>query len=401
MDHSNLNRLPPEIRIDIYNLVLMPRILGPGNPVFRGAVQHPITRVCRQLRRETLLLDYATIELFMTTHASFCEDMNGEFTADWLRSIGPEASSHLRCIESSFFSDALHGHFQTGSIRSARSIAIHEPRKFERAFVYNWHRRLGYESMSTLPETFWALTRHKTVLKVLTEMGIEMHAARFSPTTLPGHPKIDAITNDQEIKMEHSPLALLPSELRNRIYELVIPRSQLVFVGDPNNKDPIHHPITFVCSQIRRETFLMNCATLWVMRFCDMSTRPEINGKRLAKWLLALGPEASSHIGFMPSAISLAQLMVNRKRAAEAALASDYSYSSEATTSKLAAGAYVFHLRELPDRFREPGTHHHAVLEALTQMGVKMCAVRQVYASGVMSWFILMLPYTGVTDGGE
>ncbi|KAK5735621.1 hypothetical protein LTR17_007972 [Elasticomyces elasticus] len=201
--------------------------------------------------------------------------------------------------------------------------------------------------------------------------------------------------------MEHSPLALLPSELRNRIYELVIPRSQLVFVGDPNNKDPIHHPITFACSQIRRETFLMNCAILWVIRFCDMSTRPEIDGKRLARWLLALGPEASSHIGFMPSAISLAHLMVTQKRAAKAALTSSYSPSSEATTSKLGAGAYVFDLKELPDRFREPGNHHHAVLEALTRMGVRTCAVRQVYESGAMHWFILMLPYTGVIDGGK
>ncbi|KAK5735620.1 hypothetical protein LTR17_007971 [Elasticomyces elasticus] len=180
MDHSNLNRLPPEIRIGIYNLVLTPRILGPGNPAFNGVIQHSITRVCRQLRRETLLLDYATIELFMMTHASFCEDMNGEFTADWLRSIGPEASSYLRCIESSFFSDALYGHFQTGSIRSARSVAVHQPRKFERGFVNNWRRTPGYEPINTLPETFWALTRHQTVLKVLTEMGVEMRAAKFS-----------------------------------------------------------------------------------------------------------------------------------------------------------------------------------------------------------------------------
>ncbi|KAK5698981.1 hypothetical protein LTR97_006630 [Elasticomyces elasticus] len=200
--------------------------------------------------------------------------------------------------------------------------------------------------------------------------------------------------------MEHSPPALLPSELRNRIYELVIPTFRLVLVGDLNNKCRIHHPITFVCSQIRRETFLMNCATLWVMRFCDMSTRPGIDGKRLARWLLALGPGASSHIGFLPSAISLAHLMVNRKQAAEAALASDYLPSSEATTSKLDAGAYVFDLKELPDRFREPGTHHHAVLEALRQMGVGICAVRQVYESGAKHWFILMLPYTGMIDGG-
>ncbi|KAK5746606.1 hypothetical protein LTR17_000622 [Elasticomyces elasticus] len=201
--------------------------------------------------------------------------------------------------------------------------------------------------------------------------------------------------------MEHSPLALLPSELRNRIYELVLPRCRLVFVGDPNNNYAIHHPITFVCSQIRREPFLMNCATLWIMRFCDMSTRPEINGKRLARWLLALGPEASSHIGFMPSAMSLAHLMVNRKRAAKAALASNYSPSSEATTSNLDAGAYVFHLTDLPDRFREPGNHHHAVLEALTNMGVSMCAVREVSESGSVHWSILMLPYTGVIDGGK
>ncbi|KAK5687377.1 hypothetical protein LTS10_001515 [Elasticomyces elasticus] len=201
--------------------------------------------------------------------------------------------------------------------------------------------------------------------------------------------------------MEHSSLALLPSELRNRIYELVIPTFRLVLVGNPNNKYRIHHPITFVCSQIRRETFLMNCANLWVMPFCDKSTRPETDGKRLARWLQAMGPEASSHIGFMPSAISIADLKVTHKRAAEAALASDYLPSSEATTSNMDEGAYVFDLKELPSHFREPGSHHHAVLEALTQMGVRICAVRQVYESGVMHWFILMLPYTGVTDGSK
>ncbi|KAK3631420.1 hypothetical protein LTR56_016917 [Elasticomyces elasticus] len=206
----------------------------------------------------------------------------------------------------------------------------------------------------------------------------------------------------QELEMEHSPLALLPSELRNRIYELVIPTFRLVLVGDdPNNKYRIHHPITFVCSQIRRETFLMNCANLGVVPFCDTSTRSEHDGKRLARWLQVMGPEASSHIGFMPSAISLADLKATHKRAAEAALASDYLPSSEATISNLDEGVYVFDLKELPSHFREPGGRGHAVLEALTNMGVSMCAVREVSESGSVHWSILMLPYTGVTDGGK
>ncbi|KAK5746607.1 hypothetical protein LTR17_000623 [Elasticomyces elasticus] len=106
MDNSHLGRLPAELRNDIFALVLSKmRNISTGDPARSGRIQSAITRVCRQLRQETKILDCTKMQI-NTRGSKWGFPNNEEVTATWLRAIGAEACSRLHRIGYHFISEA-------------------------------------------------------------------------------------------------------------------------------------------------------------------------------------------------------------------------------------------------------------------------------------------------------
>lgn len=101
MDRLPLNRLSPELRNIIYGLVLVKRPISISSLREAGHHEHALAKTCRQLRQETLLLDYASIELLWD--GRLVEDSNDDHGVPaWLRKIGPQAAGELTGISSIF-----------------------------------------------------------------------------------------------------------------------------------------------------------------------------------------------------------------------------------------------------------------------------------------------------------
>ncbi|KAK5117797.1 hypothetical protein LTR85_008772 [Meristemomyces frigidus] len=105
MENSPLNRISPELRNRIYELVFTPEreveCLDSGAV---GNIQHPLTKTCRQIRAETLMMDYANTHY--SSPGSYYwdqDDGGGEELSVWLKKIGPQACSTIRSLH------AFHG----------------------------------------------------------------------------------------------------------------------------------------------------------------------------------------------------------------------------------------------------------------------------------------------------
>lgn len=83
MEESMLARLPPELRNQIYHHTFASKF---AVKLDSGRIQHPLTRTCRQIRRETLQMYYIA--------TSFNANLSdGPITPllQWLQCIGPES----------------------------------------------------------------------------------------------------------------------------------------------------------------------------------------------------------------------------------------------------------------------------------------------------------------------
>lgn len=99
MDNSPLGRLSAELRNRIYQYTLKIEpvcgrpwdrdvYLYPGN----RDILYPITRVCRQLRRETLAMYLST-----TSFDTIYLDSDGHLVR-WLKALGPVSCSNIKCL---------------------------------------------------------------------------------------------------------------------------------------------------------------------------------------------------------------------------------------------------------------------------------------------------------------
>ncbi|KAK5735619.1 hypothetical protein LTR17_007970 [Elasticomyces elasticus] len=155
MDNSHLGRLPAELRNDIYALVLSKmRKISTGDPARSGRVQSAVTRVCRQLRQETKLLDCTKMQI-NTRGSKWGFPNNEEVTARWLQAIGPEACSRLHRIGYHFISEA--------------SSPDHRNARMEKA---SQTVELFKCDLKKIRKGKWASTIFDTIL----EMGVEMRS---------------------------------------------------------------------------------------------------------------------------------------------------------------------------------------------------------------------------------
>ncbi|KAK3667600.1 hypothetical protein LTR22_001415 [Elasticomyces elasticus] len=178
--------------------------------------------------------------------------------------------------------------------------------------------------------------------------------------------------------MEHSPLAKLPAELRNRIYAFVLsPRGVDAGVWEPIT--PISNPLTHVCRQIRQETLLMDCATIHL--WSDDHYFRDLHIKHIEGWMRSVGPQACSHVRDWDNCIlSVAYLKERNPAAAEAVLAATCSSKAKETTIVK------------PD---EEG--FQAIVETLAHMGVSMCAVKGPQKNWKLEdWLVVTIPCTTV-----
>jgi len=105
MDNSPFGRLSPELRNKIYNLALPPlRVL---RPAFEGRLDtsfhHPLTNNCRQLRAETLLMNYEGMHIWPSAKVCYQEAQTEKFAA-WLNTLGAVACKNICCIDAFFCS---------------------------------------------------------------------------------------------------------------------------------------------------------------------------------------------------------------------------------------------------------------------------------------------------------
>ncbi|KAF7189745.1 hypothetical protein HII31_08852 [Pseudocercospora fuligena] len=82
MDSSQLSRLPPEIRDQIYHTLFTSKY---AVTLQSGHVQHPLTITCRQIRQETLAMYYA-----LTRFNAHLDDGPATPLAKWLTTLGPK-----------------------------------------------------------------------------------------------------------------------------------------------------------------------------------------------------------------------------------------------------------------------------------------------------------------------
>lgn len=106
MDNSPLGRLSPELRNHIYAQVFSsPRDVSLLAQQYEGKIQHSITKVCRQLRTETLLMDYANTDF----KDFWAGNANCDKTCAWLRRLGPHGCSAMRSLGGMFISEKQSG----------------------------------------------------------------------------------------------------------------------------------------------------------------------------------------------------------------------------------------------------------------------------------------------------
>ncbi|KAK5735622.1 hypothetical protein LTR17_007973 [Elasticomyces elasticus] len=197
--------------------------------------------------------------------------------------------------------------------------------------------------------------------------------------------------------MEHSPLAKLAGELRNCIYEFVLtPRGVDAGVWEP--AAPISHPLTHVCRQIRQETLLMDCTTIYIGS--DHYGYQNIHVKHIEGWMRSVGPQACSHVRDWDNCIfSVAYLKELNPAAAEAVLAATCSSKAKETTivKPDEEGFQVHELDFLPECFWEPYSRIQAIVETLAHIGVSMSAVKRAPKNWKLEdWLVVTLPCTTV-----
>lgn len=99
MAHPTLLGLPPELRLRIYDHIFSQPRTVMVTARFRGYPQellyHSLTQTCRQLRVETQVLDYNTLEV-----GWYYDDVKAVIS--WLRVLGPLAISEVRWIGREF-----------------------------------------------------------------------------------------------------------------------------------------------------------------------------------------------------------------------------------------------------------------------------------------------------------
>ncbi|KAK4546316.1 hypothetical protein LTR36_001993 [Oleoguttula mirabilis] len=113
MDNSPLNRLSQKLRNRIYGFVFSaPRKVKCLDTDVIGNIQHPVTRIGRQLRSETLLMDYASTDYgeSRTWYRDSDANNDGQQLSAWLNRIGPEACRNIRSL-GVFFSPELFEEF--------------------------------------------------------------------------------------------------------------------------------------------------------------------------------------------------------------------------------------------------------------------------------------------------
>ncbi|KAK5117196.1 hypothetical protein LTR85_008964 [Meristemomyces frigidus] len=126
--------LPPEIRNCIYEYaVVMPEgeaieIRTQYYAPHHGQGQQPvITRVCRQLRRETLPMYYSMNRL--TTSVGYIEDVQTQKIAvnAWLAAVGETNAGHIRRLVVGYDGDDQHGKVEairwSKGFRAVRKVA--------------------------------------------------------------------------------------------------------------------------------------------------------------------------------------------------------------------------------------------------------------------------------------
>ncbi|KAK4553895.1 hypothetical protein LTR86_009070 [Recurvomyces mirabilis] len=324
MDDLPSATLPPEIRLQIYNLVFTsPISITISRPVFRGNILHPLTRVCRQLRTETLELNLSCMRVYK--HYKF----SGVAFVQWLRNLGPIACSQIgkigewstvkemrkdmRDVVKSFKSGLDDG-------KEVKAVVVKEQQeeslasKAARLGVCRTSAslitlQLGMEVIG-LVWRYWMVTfvgcptgECDSVLRYETyELGGEAtnslgrgmrkrEARRHDPRSrnelsqkhsilslkLARHTKVTTTT------MEKSPLSRLPPELRNQIYAIVFDKIRTVYIGKPKPFGPyVFHALTRTCRQLRSETLLLS--------FGELEVRAHRSPRPLISWLTDLGP---------------------------------------------------------------------------------------------------------------
>ncbi|KAK3724906.1 hypothetical protein LTR37_000954 [Vermiconidia calcicola] len=112
----------------------------------------------------------------------------------------------------------------------------------------------------------------------------------------------ESIAQDAPTAAEPSRLQKLPAELRNRIYELVLPRSNVVYAAFESREyikreieEPVTQPaLTRTCKQIRAEALALFYGALpvWIGRVDNLNHESYLSG--WAMWLTAIGAENRS-----------------------------------------------------------------------------------------------------------
>ena len=156
MDNSSLGRLSAELRNKIYELVIPdPHMDFLDSCGLTGDTQAPLTKICRQVRAETLPMDLANIYIKLPQWNGGDDwDGTGRKTMAWLRVMG----AHVCKISFACF---------LSTERAKRLIAELTENGAEQE----------YHSIETVPEHVWCLGRGD-VKRTLQEMGVQLSAIR-------------------------------------------------------------------------------------------------------------------------------------------------------------------------------------------------------------------------------
>ena len=163
MENSPLARLSPERRNKIYEYALPSHIVYIDCvPSGKHAAQRPLTKTCRQIRTETLSMDYAntSIELFTVDVGCYDSQTVGRAMAAWLRAIGPEACSTMGCIIATF-----------SGVKQFDKIMAEEKRKGNGVDVF--HQPLKDVSFLRGP---YLRDCTRDMVPVLQKLGLRLHA---------------------------------------------------------------------------------------------------------------------------------------------------------------------------------------------------------------------------------
>ncbi|TKA66978.1 hypothetical protein B0A49_07152 [Cryomyces minteri] len=251
----SLLKLPGELRNQVYRLALVHRLKISVIPGREELAQPPLTRVCRQIRSESLPFFYGgnhfQVFIYIVPESTF---------VSWLGMIGDNNRAlirHLLFFETCWNSDAQ------APLRKLRAFDIHmEIDVVSNIFIY-------VQQLQT-----FAVKDH-AVIKHLDARRDRQHIARAEQAALS--------RTLREPKSGPFLFLKLPRELRDLIYRLVL-ISRMEIMASPYGKELVQPPLMRLCRQVRNESLPIFYGGNIFRAFCDY-----IPASKFASWLRMIG----------------------------------------------------------------------------------------------------------------